>query len=203
MANFLRKTAERIGKAIPNEVSKLNSFSKFLPYPFNLIPQSISSYDSAATAYGDTGSIGTTFQAGANPFLGSSQDPGQYGAGYMRTGRPTPGDDWFNKIGQIGNFIPSNNPNSMAGGTSQKFLTPDQLAYQNNANTAFDIQNMLKMFNGGQGQSQGQSQMSESELMMKQIRSLYAQYLFSQNQAAINPSGSFGVTTTANLYPKL
>lgn len=171
MANFLRKTSEAIGKAIPNEFSKLNSFLKFIPY-VGQVSQGISSVDSAATAYGDTGSIGTGIQAGAKGYFGSI-DPGQYGSGYMRTGQVTPKKDIFNTFGGIGNLF--------------------------NGQTNGDIGN----FDFNLPQLSSQQEPSQSDLMLKQIRSLYAQYLFSQNQAALTPQtnsqGTF--TINPNLYP--
>ena len=171
MANFLRKTADVIGKAIPNEFGKLNSFAKFLPPPFNVISQSIAATDAGATAYGDTGSIGTGVSAGFSGFT-NSQDPGQYGSGYTRTGQVTPGNDIFNTLGNVGN---------MFGGQSGEF----------------DTNQLLNMFGNT---SQASYQPDQNEMMMRQIRSLYAQYLFSQNQAALSPATSPTITYNRALY---
>lgn len=198
MANFLRKTAEAIGKAIPNEFSKLNSFSRFVP-GIGPYLQAVSAIDAGATAYGDTGKPFLGAQAGLQGYRGSI-DPGQYGSGYMRTGQPTPNADWWNRIGSIGNMLPgpSGKPgdlpanaritdadgNLMYRDDGRRFLSDSELKNQNFMNIMYDIGDILKS-----GPSQ-QNQMSETDLMMKQIRSLYAQYLFSQNQAALNPASS-------------
>lgn len=162
MANFLRKTAGAIGKAIPNEFSKLNSFLKYIPY-LGQANQVISSIDTGATAYGDTGNFQTAINAGKGGFYGS-RDPGFYGS-------PNINRDWANITGQWGNVLGGDingigNAMQYSGVGSDKGYSPEP-----------SLPNIRQ-----------QSQMSESELMMKQIRSLYAQYLFSQNQAALNPS---------------
>lgn len=171
MANFFRKTAEAIGKAIPNEFSKLNSFSRFVP-GIGPYLQIASAVDSGATAYGDTGRPFLGVQAGVQGYIGSV-DPGQYGSGYTRTGQVTPNMDLFNTLGNIGNTI-----NGIGTSTDSNQL-PSVESY---------------------------NQPNETDIMMKQIRSLYAQYLFSQNQAALNPteSGSYlPYVQTINMGPRL
>ena len=94
---WFQDTMETVGKAIPNEVSKLNSITKWIPY-VGQASQVISSIDAGATAYGDTGDFGASFPAAMSGFFGST-DPGYYGSG---------GDinrDIWNTIGQIGNVF--------------------------------------------------------------------------------------------------
>ena len=104
--------AEWIGKAIPNEVSKLNSYSDYLswiPYvgPFLSYGMKIgSALDSGFTAYDDTGKFDLAIDAGIGGIQGESQDPGRYGSGYMTTGQPSYNKDWANTAGQVGNYLP-------------------------------------------------------------------------------------------------
>lgn len=118
------KIAEAIGKALPNEVTKLNSYSKYLQYiPYvgqalSVIMKGMSAVDAGATAYADTqtqdeGNRGVAAQRAISSALagaqGTSQDPGQYGSG---------GDinrDWANTAGQIGNYLPGVEKGSSGG----------------------------------------------------------------------------------------
>lgn len=102
MGNWMRDVAERTGKIIPNEFSKLNAFSKFTG-PFAPYLEATAGIDRAATAYGDTGDAGLALQEGVLG-IGSSSDPGKYGSsGHVNK-------DIWNTIGQIGNYLPSPNP---------------------------------------------------------------------------------------------
>lgn len=112
MGNWLRDIAEEVGKWIPNEFSKTNSYSKYV----QMIPvigpylagaqRGLGGIDNMATAYGDTGRLDLAFRGGLSGFSGQASDPGQYGSGFMRTGIPSTNRDIWNVAGQIGNYLP-------------------------------------------------------------------------------------------------
>jgi len=127
------KATEWVGKLIPNEVSKLNSWSKWLEkipivgQALSVVVKGISALDSGPTAYADTykdprlrnKSEGERRQIGIGRAVGSvmgsiqgeSIDPGRYGS---------QGDinrDWANIAGQIGNYMPSYSSSSSTGST--------------------------------------------------------------------------------------
>ncbi len=92
-----KKTMETIGKAIPNEISKTASVTKWIPVIGPYL-QAIGGIDAAATAYGDTGDWGKMAGAALNAGMGYGQDPGQYG------GDGSVNRDIWNTIGQVGNI---------------------------------------------------------------------------------------------------
>jgi len=104
-----------IAQAIPNEFSKLNSFSQFLKYipviggALELGVKGAAAIDAGATAIADSKddpnvSSGEAYSRGINAALagvsGQSQDPGKFGS------QGDVNNDVFNIIGSIGNFIP-------------------------------------------------------------------------------------------------
>jgi len=99
---WLNKTLGKIGKWIPNEFSKSNSWAKYVPY-VGWLSQAVGGVDAAATAYDDVGDRGGNeydkwsklFEGGMAGYSGS--DPGRYGS-------PNVNRDAWNMIGQI---IPS------------------------------------------------------------------------------------------------
>lgn len=105
---FFRDIAEEVGKWIPNEISKTNSFSKYTQYipvvgPFVSGGQrALSAVDNAATAYGDTGDIGTAIRGGPMGVMGQSASPGDARTGFYNTS----GRNFFDIAGQIGNYLP-------------------------------------------------------------------------------------------------
>ena len=109
---FFTKVLGAVGKAIPNEVSKVNSVTKYIPY-VGQVSQLVSGLDAAATGYSDTRERGGTgaqaianaLQGGSSGFMGSV-DPGQYGS-------PNINRDVFNLVGQAGNMF------TMDGGKPQ------------------------------------------------------------------------------------
>lgn len=68
----------KISDAIPNEFSKLNSVSKFLPAPFNLLVQAPAALDRFGETYSSGGSFMDSMGYGASAFLGTSGDPNKY-----------------------------------------------------------------------------------------------------------------------------
>ena len=99
-------TMEWVGKAMPNEISKLNSIGSRLPYVGQFLGAA-SAIDNYATTYNDIrdrgGSQGDAWGTGIKRGYAGyqhSQDPGIYGS---------PGDninrDWANMIGQGGEAI--------------------------------------------------------------------------------------------------
>lgn len=122
---FGQKIAEKIGKMIPNEISKLNSYSKYYQYiPYvgqalSAVSRVGSAADAGATYYGDTGEIDKGREGVMGGIQGKSQDPAKYGSGYVRTGQPTNSGGWANRIGQVGEFLPSKeSTGSFSGGGS-------------------------------------------------------------------------------------
>jgi hypothetical protein len=110
-------TMEAVGKMIPNEISKTNSLTKWIP-GVNYATMPLAAVDNAATAYGDTGSWQNAVSGGVKGGMGMSSDPGQYG---------TPGGgkkDLWNMAGNAGNlFMPgestvSSMVDSLLAGTS-------------------------------------------------------------------------------------
>lgn len=116
-----------IGKALPNEMSKLNSYSKYLQYiPYvgkaaSVLMNAGSALDAGSTAYVDTKDKGGDTSLALNRAIGgfkggvsgTSQDPGIYGS----SGKPN--RDWANTAGQIGNYLPSFGKSS-SGKTTMK-----------------------------------------------------------------------------------
>ena len=162
--------AETTGKAIPNELSKLNSYSNYLAAipligPYLAAGVKIASaVDSGATAYGDTGKIGTSAMAGFKGYSGST-DPGQYGSGYTRTGKTTPKHDIFNTVGNIGNLLSLfSNIGGDSGGLPSNARITDQSGnlLAGNPSGGGDVagtDQLMKLFQmlqgGGQGGGQG------------------------------------------------
>lgn len=148
MGGFLQKTSESIGKAIPNEFSKLNSVLQYVPL-LGQINQGLSAIDAGATAYGDTGN---PFTAGASGFQGfyGSIDPGRYGS-------PNSNNDWANTIGNIGNLFKG--MNGQGGGQFGGSQT---------------YQNLLNLFNqfGSQQTQQAPQQQPSFDINDKQQMAL-------------------------------
>lgn len=96
---------ESVGKAIPNEFSKVAGVARYIPYVGQAI-QIMGAIDSGATGYSDVkergGSNSQALQAGAQGAIqvasGGSQDPGRYGS-------PNVNRDAWNMVGQTGNYI--------------------------------------------------------------------------------------------------
>ena len=117
------KATEWIGKAIPNEMSKLNSYSKYIqmiPYigqAASIIMKAGAAADAGATAYADSykkgEGRGVGSQRAVSGVMGGVQcrasDPGIYGS----DGRAN--RDWANVVGQIGNFLPGVSKGSSGG----------------------------------------------------------------------------------------
>jgi len=96
---------ESIGKAIPNEISKTNSVTKYIP-GWGQVLQVIGAIDSGSTAYSDVeergGSGREAMMAGGQSAMsnmsGQGVDPGRYGS-------PNVNRDWANMIGQTANYF--------------------------------------------------------------------------------------------------
>lgn len=105
---FTQNTAEAIGKAIPNEFSKVASVLKYVPYVGQAM-QILGAVDSATTGYSDVKDRGGSnsqalqagFQGGVQVASGGAQDPGRYGS-------PNVNRDPWNMVGQTGNYLSFN-----------------------------------------------------------------------------------------------
>ena len=119
MASWDIEMTEAIGKAIPNEVSKLAGWLKFIP-GIGQAAQVVGGIDAGTTAYADTyeknkeagvSSDRARLRAFWNAVNSSGnaamvgQDPGMYGSGGHRN------DDWANKIGSTAGLF-----NAFGGG---------------------------------------------------------------------------------------
>ena len=108
---------ESIGKAIPNEFSKMNSWTRYIPGIGQYL-SILSAIDNGATAYSDIierGGSGTqAFQGGGQGIMagmtGASQDPGRYGS-------PNVNRDAWNTVGQVGNYFTLGQQGSGLGGS--------------------------------------------------------------------------------------
>ena len=138
------KATEWLGKALPNEVTKLNSYAKYVQYvPYvgqalSVIMKGMSAVDAGATAYADTyksdaeqdksgASRRVTGASRAIPAVmsgvqGKSQDPGIYGSPGGNINR-----DWANVAGQIGNYLPGLNKTSGSDGKSSFSIDKDSI----------------------------------------------------------------------------
>ena len=116
--SWLKGISETIGKAIPNEFSKLNAFSKYVPY-VGQATEVVAGVDRAATAYGDTGDVGTTINATTGG-IGKSRDPGVYGSPGAEPNR-----DIWNILGQSGNLLSGEPSEAMS---SLDFLTGGKIS---------------------------------------------------------------------------
>ncbi|GAG65251.1 unnamed protein product, partial [marine sediment metagenome] len=99
---------ETVGKAIPNEFSKLAGAAKWIEkipivgQVLGIALRAVSSVDNAATAYGDDAGLINSAQAGIQGASGQSADPGRFGSG------PTGGQGGiFNNIGSGLNLLNS------------------------------------------------------------------------------------------------
>lgn len=116
MANFLRGIAGTVGKAIPNEIGKLNAFSNLLNFIPGIGPvlstavKATAAIDAGATAYGDSGNLSAGFQAAAPALSGRSVDPSRYGSG------PDYRPDTLAKVGSYGNYAAPFFPSGAPGG---------------------------------------------------------------------------------------
>jgi hypothetical protein len=102
--NFLQKFAGKISDMIPNEFSKMNSFSKFLPPPFNLAVQAPAALDRFGETYsnsdGGFGSLADAMYSGGS-FMGTSGDPNKYSPKNRGFG-----NDWMMNAGRLGDLVP-------------------------------------------------------------------------------------------------
>jgi len=114
MANIAQAFAERIGKIIPNEFSKLGGANKFIAAvpvigpPIATALDIIGGVDRGATAFGDTGDLGASAGSVISGY-GRGTDPGAFGS-------PTANTGGFSRTGQILDFIPG--PSSAGRGRS-------------------------------------------------------------------------------------
>lgn len=175
---FLRKAADWVGKAIPNEISKTNSFSKYtqyIPYfgPFlSAAQKGVSAIDNAATAYGDErenggGDLGTAIYGAQLGIQGRSASPGDYRTGYQNL----QGRNFFDVAGQIGNYLPSYQ--SGDGGGSWDFGD----SFGQNGQNVFQNRTLFKndRFNNlGNVLAQRQPNISMSPRGYDNIRGIYA-----------------------------
>jgi hypothetical protein len=102
------KVAETVGKAIPNEFSKMSSWLRYVPYVGPMM-QTLGAVDSAATTYADMRQSDdpemrkkaalVAFMRGFDSFSGGN-DPGAMGSqGHVN-------QDWANTLGQVGRIFP-------------------------------------------------------------------------------------------------
>lgn len=91
-----------VSDAIPNEFSKLNAFSQFLPPPFNLLVQAPAAVDRFGETYSNGAGLIDSGVYGAQAFAGQGGDPNKYTDGG--------GENWVDTVGGIGNLA------SMFGG---------------------------------------------------------------------------------------
>ena len=133
----IKRISERIGKVIPNEISKLAAAAQFLELipvvgqALGLATRVGAGADNFATAFGDDAGIAESISAGAQGVSGQGSDPGRFG---------TPGGGQrglFNNIGRGLNF--ANLLNSLVGGSS--------------GNSAGSTSGMLSQILGRAGQS--------------------------------------------------
>jgi hypothetical protein len=116
--SFLQGFSETIGKAMPNEFSKLNAYSKYIPY-VGQATEAVAGVDRAATSYGDTGDAGTAIGATMGG-IGKSRDPGVYGSPGAEPNR-----DVWNILGQSGNLLSGDPSEAMS---SLDFLTGGKIS---------------------------------------------------------------------------
>jgi hypothetical protein len=92
---------EAVGKAIPNEISKLNSITRFIPV-VGPISQGVSALDNFATSYGDGDGLMPALKSGMSGVMGQSR---------------TSNDIW-GTLGSLGNLIPSSSFGNAGSGSS-------------------------------------------------------------------------------------
>lgn len=90
-----REFAGKISDAIPNEFSQLNSFSQFLPPPFNLLVQTPAAIDRFGETYSNDAGLLDSAMYGGQAFMGAGGDPNKYGTGEK---------DWVDAVGSLGNL---------------------------------------------------------------------------------------------------
>lgn len=101
---WFKDLSETVGKAIPNEFAKSNSWAKYIPF-WGQISQIVGGVDAGTTSYADkrdrgAGSGESLFAAGQNMYSGAlgSRDPGIHGS-------PNVNRDPWNMAGQVGNLF--------------------------------------------------------------------------------------------------
>ena len=113
---------KKVGGAIPNEVSKLNSWNKYNPEPFSRAAiGSVAGLDRFATTYGKTGEFQPALSHSMSAFMGSSADPDLYSPKNQRFAS----DPWMT-IGNVGNLLPGPG-GEMDMGQIQNFLQMDDV----------------------------------------------------------------------------
>ena len=100
--SWFRKFSGKVSDAIPNEFSKLNSFTKFLPPPFSQIAQTPGAIDRFGETYSNEGSLADSFMHGASAYMGTSADPNKFS--HKNYGAES--DPWLT-VGRVGDLIPS------------------------------------------------------------------------------------------------
>jgi len=114
-----------IGKAMPNEVTKLNSLLQYIPY-LGWLTRGMSALDTGGTTYDDIYSQGRdlgytdtqarqkalmpAIQGGIGSFMGGSANPGRYGSGSNQLDR-----NWADYAGLAGNLWGSYKGGSYGG----------------------------------------------------------------------------------------
>ena len=113
----LQNFAGEISDAIPNEVTKLNSYSKYLEYiPYvgqalSAIMKGVSAVDNFGETYSNSGDVGAGISHAMKGIQGQSVDPNAFSEKNQGFG----GDPWL-IAGDIGNMIPSFGGKSEGGG---------------------------------------------------------------------------------------
>lgn len=164
-----RKAAGWVSDAIPNEMSKTNSFAKYLQYiPYvGTALKAIWNTGSAADRFGETysndGNLMDSAQYGMSAYQDTAGDPNKYSP---KNDSFSSGDGWL-KAGKIGEALPGSKTDygSVGRGANlgKSILTkenshqsergPGSKGYNSNS---FDMSSMGNMFGGQQGQQGGQ-----------------------------------------------
>lgn len=96
---WFKKFMGNVSDWIPNEISKTNSITRYIPV-VGQFTQGLSAMDRFAETYSNTGSWAPSLQHGATGFMGTASDPYAFSpknrAGFT--------NDWWLNAGKIGNF---------------------------------------------------------------------------------------------------
>ncbi len=161
-----RRAAGAVSDAIPNEFSKLNSYSKYLSYiPYvgwalKAISNTASGVDRFGETYSNGGNLGDSLSYGASAYQDTSGDPNKYSP---KNDSFQNGDAWL-KAGKIGEALPGSKTDYGSAGRGVNLIygaATNQNSHQSehgpgspgyNSNS-FDMSSMGNM--GGMGGSSG------------------------------------------------
>lgn len=99
----LRDFFGKISDAIPNEITKTNSLTSWIPY-LGIATRALSAVDNFGETYSNDGSLVDSIQHGVSGGMGTSADPNYYSPKNQGGLSNDWGDDWSLNLGKMGNI---------------------------------------------------------------------------------------------------